>query len=129
MLNKKEIKDFLLYVVVGGIATLIEWVIFYLLNTWISLHYMICTAVAYVISTFVNWLFGRILLFKKKDVGITKEIISIYLTSIIGLLGNLAIMWVTVDLLKTNESIAKIIATGIVFMWNYIVRKCVIYRR
>ena len=127
MINKKNIVDFLLYVVVGACATLAEWLIFYLLDTC-ALHYALATVIAYVLSTFVNWLVGRLLVFKERKQSILKEILSIYLASIIGLLLNLLIMWITVDLLSIPEMIAKIAATGLVFFYNFIVRKLCIYK-
>jgi len=41
---------------------------------------------------------------------------------------NLAIMWIAVEQFGVQEMIAKIIATGIVFFWNFFVRKLLIYK-
>lgn len=128
MLNKKDFKDLLLYMVVGGIATVAEWVAFYLVNDICRWHYMFATVAAYVFSTFVNWLAGRIIMFKNTNKSILFEIISIYMASIIGLLLNLLIMWVAVDLCGIQEMLSKIIATGCVFIWNYLIRKLLIYK-
>lgn len=126
-MNKKSIKDFLLYVIVGGIATVAEWAVFFVLGK-VSLHYALATAIAYILSTFVNWLAGRILVFKERNQSFIKEIVSVYLASIVGLLLNLLIMWVAVDLLSLNEMLSKIAATGIVFVYNFLVRKLLIYK-
>ena len=127
-MNKRNIHDFFLYLVVGGIATLVEWGLFYCFNHVFSWYYFVSTILAYVLSTFANWLAGRILLFKKTEKGLFYEIGGIYAASIIGLLLNLAIMWIMVDALKINSMISKIIATGLVFIWNYVIRKMVIYK-
>lgn len=126
---KKEIKDFLLYVIVGGVATVVEWVAFYLLNTVASIHYEVAVTLAYILSTFVNWLVGRLLVFKDNAGSIVREIVGVYLASVVGLLLNLGIMWVAVSVLSFNEMISKIVATGIVFIYNFAVRKLVIYRK
>ena len=126
-MNKKSIKDFLLYIIVGGIATVAEWAVFFVLGK-VSLHYAAATAIAYILSTFVNWLAGRILVFKERNQPIIKEIVSVYLASIVGLLLNLLIMWVAVDLLSLNQMLSKIAATGIVFVYNFLVRKLLIYK-
>ena len=62
---KKDIKQFILYLIVGGLATIVEWAVFYLLDNIMAINYMIATAIAFIISTFANWLFGRIILFQK----------------------------------------------------------------
>lgn len=126
-MDKKGIKEFLLYIIVGGIATVAEWVVFFLLGK-VSCHYAVATAIAYILSTFVNWLAGRILVFKESKQPIIKEILSVYLASIVGLLLNLLIMWVAVDLISINEMVSKIAATGIVFVYNFLVRKLLIYK-
>ena len=126
-MNRKNIKDFLLYIVVGGIATVAEWVVFFLLGK-VSCHYAVATAIAYIFSTFVNWLAGRILVFKESNQSLFKEILSVYVTSIVGLILNLLIMWVAVDLINANEMLSKIAATGIVFVYNFLVRKLLIYK-
>ena len=125
---KKELKNFILYLLVGGGATLVEWAFFWLLSTPLGIYHMVSTTVAYIISTFANWLFGRLLVFKKTDKGIVREIADVYAASIIGLLLNLLIMWLAVDILSFNKMISKIIATVLVFAWNYLIRKLVIYK-
>ncbi len=127
-IKRKDIKSFVLYFIVGALATIVEWILFYLLNTVLHFHYSISTIIAFAISTFANWGFGRLLVFKKGSGNLKKEITQIYIVAIIGLSMNLLIMWVGVDLLGFNEMLTKIAATCIVFFWNYIIRKLVIYR-
>ena len=119
-------KQFALYLVVGGIATVVEWACFWVFNHW--MHYTLATALAFMVSTFANWLAGRLLVFKKSEQSLLAELAQIYGTSIVGLLMNLAIMWVAVEQFGVQEMIAKIIATGIVFFWNFFVRKLLIYK-
>lgn len=127
MNSKNNFKDFFLYLIVGGFATLSEWLIFFFLDK-LLLHYAVATIIAYILSTFVNWFAGRILVFKETKHGFLNEILSIYIASIIGLLLNLAIMWLEVDLLNINEMVSKIIATALVFIYNFLVRKKLIYK-
>ncbi len=124
---KENLKQLALYVIVGGLATVVEWAAFYIFNKMCAINYMIATALAFIISTFANWAFGKIILFKEKQ-NVLKELAKIYLTSIAGLLMNLLIMWIAVNLIGINEMISKIIATGIVFLWNFFIRKFLIYK-
>ena len=128
---QKNLKQFFLYLIVGALATLVEWVFFALFNTGLHMHYMVATTIAFAISTFANWLFGRLLVFHGKirvDRALLMELLKIYLTSIIGLLMNLLIMWITVERFSVDTMLAKMIATGIVFFWNFLVRKLLIYK-
>ena len=126
-MGKNNIKDFLLYLIVGGIATVTECLLFFVMDKC-RLHYAIATVVAYILSTFVNWLAGRLLVFKDNHCSLLKEILSIYVASIVGLLLNLIIMWLAIDVININEMISKIFATAIVFFYNFLVRKLLIYK-
>jgi putative flippase GtrA len=126
---KNSIKELLLYLIVGVIATLAEWIFFYIGDKFLLLHYTIATVIAYIISTFINWLAGRLLVFKQGSQSLLRELISIYLSSIIGLGLNILIMFVCVDIIHISEMISKVIATGIVFFFNFLVRKFYIYKQ
>lgn len=121
-------KQIVLYLVVGGGATIVEWIAFYLFNEQLHIHYMISTGMAFILSTFANWLLGRIIMFQS-DQNIWSELAKIYLTSIAGFFMNLLIMWVAIQHLGIREMIAKMVATGMVFFWNFLIRKLVIYKK
>lgn len=125
---KNNVKDFALYLLVGGIATLTEWLFFHLFSNVLSLHYALATVFAYIISTFVNWGAGRILVFKTGTQNVLKELVQIYLAGIVGLALNLFMMLVFVETMKIEEMISKIIATGMVFVFNFLIRKLLIYK-
>lgn len=125
---KENIRQLIIYLFVGGCATIVEWSVFYVLRHPIHMHYMLATAIAFILSTFANWIVGKWLLFQQKQNKIWKELIKIYATSAAGLLMNLLIMWIAIDLIGIQDMIAKIIATGIVFFWNFLVRKLLIYK-
>lgn len=121
--------QFALYFLVGAGATAVEWVVFYLLNGLLGMHYAVSTTLAFAVSTLANWSGGRILLFHKGDArGLLHELISIYTVSILGLLANLLIMWITIEKMYIQDMLSKMIATGIVFIGNFLVRKFWIYK-
>lgn len=128
--NQKQFRDLFLYLIVGGLATIVEWVAFWVFSSPLHIQYLVATALAFIISTFANWAFGRLLVFK--DAGnqsLIKELVSIYLASVVGLLLNLAIMYVLVEFFSIPEMLSKMCATVIVFAYNFLIRKLIIYRK
>ena len=122
--------DLFLYLIVGGLATVVEWGGFWIFFDILGIQYLLATALAFVFSTFANWAFGRLLVFKgKQNQSLMKELASIYLTSLGGLVLNLIIMYVMVDFIGIWEMLAKITATVLVFSYNYLIRKKVIYKK
>ncbi len=122
-------KDIFLYLIVGVIATLTEWLFFWIFDGKLGMHYSLATGLAFIFSTFANWAAGRLIMFKKVSMSIVKELLSIYAVGVIGFLMNLLIMWIAIDKIGIHDFISKMIATGIVFFWNYFIRKLFIYRK
>ena len=134
MLASKGIKQFLSYFGVGGVSALVEWAVFSLLEYLLDMPYLLATILAFIFSTTTNWFLGRTFTFKEsayKDKK-AKEIFLVFLVSAIGLGFNLLLMYLFVDVFGMNtnllKTIAKILSTGIVFIWNFLSRKLWIYR-
>ena len=134
LLNAKGMKQFLSYFAVGGISAIVEWVSFYLLGKLFHMAYMPATALAFVFSTTTNWFLGRTFTFKDSSLGKKKtgEIVQVFGVSAIGLLGNMALMYLFVSVLGMDTDLlkvaGKVLATGIVFIWNFLARKLWIYK-
>ena len=130
LLNSQGVLQLFSYLIVGGIATVVEWVCFYILSYQAHIHYLLATTLAFVISTAANWLAGRLLTFRGAEKQpILQELAKIYAVSVIGLLLNLLLMYLFVQKVGLPKMAGKIIATILVFAWNFIVRKLWIYRR
>lgn len=129
LIEKDERIKFLSYVFVGGVATLVEWGLVWLLNGVFLLQYLLATALAFIASTYSNWVLGRLLTFSSADKKVNNEVMKIYIASAVGLLMNLGIMWLLVDKAHIAVMLSKMIATAIVFSYNYLIRRFFIYRK
>lgn len=134
LLSSKSVRQFISYFGVGGAAALVEWVAFYLFASVLRIQYLLATALAFILSTTANWFLGRVFTFKDsayKDKKV-REITLVFTVSAIGLLFNMGLMYLFVTVLKMDTDIlkvvSKVLASGIVFVWNYLARKCFIYR-
>ena len=133
--NKENIKQFISYFFVGGISFLVELGFFTLFSNVLGLHYLLATALAFIFSTTANWFLGRVWTFKKNksyENKRIKELLLVFGASIVGLGLNELLMWIFVSLcgLDTDllKVVSKVLATGIVFFWNFLSRKLLIYR-
>ena len=122
------------YFIVGGLATIVEWIFYYLFDPILHLNTYLAVALAFIFSTFANWYAGRKLTFKNAPKqNLSKELSAIYTVSIIGLCLNWLIMYLLLNFIfaeQTDEQkmISKIIATGVVFFWNFLIRDKLIYK-
>ena len=125
----ENLKQFISYFFVGGAAALVEWLTYALFDNVLGMYYLLATICAFVCSTSVNWILGRVTTFKEKKYEKKgKEVFLVFLVSGIGLLFNLFLMVIFVDKLHLYELFSKVMATGIVFIWNFLSRKFMIYR-
>jgi len=128
-------KQALSYFFVGGISAIVEWIMFTIFLNLMGMHYLLSTCLAFILSTTTNWYLGRHWTFKnnlKYAEKKTREILLIFLVSAIGLVFNVMLMYLFVDVLgfSTNfqKTLGKIAATGIVFIWNFLIRRLVVYK-
>lgn len=135
LLNKANIKQFISYFFVGGVAAIVEWVMFFIFANVLQINYFVSTVIAFIFSTTANWILGRITTFKDNNTykdRKAKEAFLVFVVSAIGLLFNLILMYLFVTVMGFDSSLgktlSKIAATGIVFIWNFLIRKLVIYK-
>ena len=135
LLNKANIKQFISYFFVGGVAAIVEWVMFFIFANVLQINYFVSTVIAFIFSTTANWILGRITTFKDNNTykdKKAKEAFLVFVVSAIGLLFNLILMYLFVTVMGFDSSLgktlSKIAATGIVFIWNFLIRKLVIYK-
>lgn len=132
------IKEFIRYALVGGISfladfgtlTLFEELIFGQTTDW---KIFISTAVGFIVGLVVNYILSLIFVFRAQDnknsgrsVG---DFLIFALVGIIGLGITEGFMHLGVNVIGVHYMIIKIVAAGIVLVWNYLGRKILIFNR
>lgn len=148
--NHKKLCEIIRFVIVGGIATLIDYlvmgVVLYLFNpslyphfynVWIgkigepsALATVVGTGLGFCVSLVVNYLLSVLFVYEEKgNSKSAKGVLLFVVLSVIGLLINMLGMWVGYDLCHINEWITKIIMTLLVLVYNYVTRKLFIFKK
>lgn len=129
------IKQFISYFFVGGVAAIVEWALFALFANILGIYYITATCLAFIFSTTTNWILGKLWTFKGNEFYQNergKEIVLVFGVSTIGLLFNMGLMYLFVTVLELNtpllSTLSKVLSTGMVFIWNFLIRKYVIYK-
>lgn len=124
---KKWFVQFISYFFVGGISACVEWVSFYLLNSFVFTQYQYSTIMAFCLSTNTNYFLGKKIAFKVSS-NRKNAYVLVFGVSAVGLFFNILFMYIFVDVMKWEALFSKIISTGMVFFWNFISRKYFIYK-
>lgn len=116
------------YLFVGGIATIADWGTLFAL-THFGLNKYIGTFIAFCVGLAVNFALSKQFVFAASKVRISKsrEIMAYALVGVVGLILTEILVWVLTDILPMHLMIAKIIATCLTLVWNFIGRK-MLYR-
>ncbi len=121
---RKLINQIFKFGIVGFICFGVDYAIMIALTELAGIDYLISSGISFSISVIVNYILSITLVFKtKKDANKIKEFVVFVVLSLIGLLLNQVIMWVSVDVMGIFYMLAKIVATGIVMVYNFISRK------
>lgn len=112
------------FAIVGGTAFIIDFAFLYIFKEFLHFHVILANTLSFCISVIYNYIASVKWVFdvnKEKDP--KRNFILFIIFSVIGLLLNDLIMWVSVDMIHIHYLLGKILATIIVMIFNFITRK------
>lgn len=111
------------YFFVGGTAAMVDFAIFAMLIKLAGLDWFWAAAISFVVATGVNYFLSIRHVFES---GIRfarhQEVTLIFLVSGIGLAINQGVLFLLIGRFGLNALLAKVFATGVVFVWNFLAR-------
>lgn len=115
---------FIVYLLIGGTAALVEWGLFYVFNVIWDMNYLVAVIASFVVSTLYHYILTTMFVFKSgAKYKRSTELSLVFIVSVMGLIFNLILMYLFVSQLALNAMISKIMASCIVVAWNYLARK------
>lgn len=122
---KRLAAQFLRFGVVGAIATGIDFGVMILLTEAFGVDPVISSGVSFCTSTVFNYLASMRFVFRhREDLSKRREFIIFVVLSLIGLGLNQLVMWGGTAVLGEDWYVlVKVVATGIVMLWNFFSRK------
>jgi len=128
MILSRQILKIIKYFFVGGTAAIVDVGLFFIFAKFLAYNYLLVGFFTFIIATFVNYslsikfVFESGKKFKKKQ-----EVFLVYIVSAISLALNLVLLYVFHELLKLDVGLSKVIVTGSLFFYNYLIRKLYIF--
>lgn len=129
--TKNGFLQFFRYLFVGGIATIVDWGILFLLTDLAHIYHLVSAIIAFVAGLITNFFLSKLLVFKANEarVNAVMEFISYAIIGVIGLGITELIMYLFTNCWNVHYMISKIIATVIVLIWNFLARKIIVYKK
>jgi putative flippase GtrA len=127
---------------VGGFATAVDMGVFYLAANIVHIHYLVANTISFSFGLFISYFLSREWVFSRKSHKFARDFILFTITSLIGLLISNLVLYFLIDrnglkellswLQPINEDtikmIAKIVASFIVLVWNFITKNFIVFK-
>lgn len=134
---EKLIAQIMKFFVVGGLSFVVDFVVYAVLCNVLHVHYIIAGIAGFSISVIFNYLLSMKFVFvSRDDMPKDKEFVIFVVLSLIGMGLNSLILYLCIDIMyaywmwlkgildiETMNLFAKIVATAIVMVYNFITRK------
>ena len=111
------------FCIVGGLSFLIDYGLLYALTEFVGINYLYSAGLSFTVSVAINYWLCVTYVFKGAKKQTRKQATIFIGSSIVGLGLNQICMWTFVEICGIHYMIAKIIATAIVTIWNYIMKR------
>ena len=116
--------------IVGALAFAADALILWSMHEITGLHYLICAIAGFIAGVPVNFVLTRRYVYDKKAlIGKTGEITVFVIGALIGLGLTEVFLWFFTDIVGLFYMISKCIAAVLVFAWNFLSRKYLLYRK
>jgi putative flippase GtrA len=120
--------QFLRYLIVGGLAFGVDFGTLWGLSSGLGIHYLVSAAIAFLLGLAVNYLLSTVWVFSQRRMLDRRR--EFFVFAGIGVLGlglNELGLWILAGGVGLDYRIAKLFTTGVVFAWNFIARKVVLF--
>ena len=130
----KKYEEFIRYIIIGGLTTLVSLGVYYLLvytilNPDIPFELQLTNIISWIVSVTFAYFTNRSFVFKSRDKSNFKEVLEFYLSRVSTLVLEMILMYLLVTVLHFNDKIFIIIAQVIVILANYILSKFIVFKK
>ena len=127
--NKLFKFDFVKFLIVGALSTIIDWGSFFLIAIILGLHYQISLVIAYTFGGITNYVLNKFFTFKNYSKQIALQLVTFFTLAFTSLLISMVIMFFLVEVFILHEMISRILTTFIVFIINYFMHKFITFNK
>lgn len=123
LLASARFREIVRFVVVGGGCFLVDYGLLFALTEFCGLPYLWSSGLSFTVSVLVNYWLCVTYVFRGARHQTGRQKALFFGSSIAGLALNQVCMYVFVDLCGIYYMFAKLLATAIVTLWNYVMKR------
>ena len=121
-----------MYLIFGALTTVVNIISYYLAYNVLKIPNVASTVISWVISVLFAFLTNKIFVFESKVKGfkaIFREISAFFVCRLLTGVLDVAIMWISVDIMNWNSFSWKIISNILVMVLNFFTSKILIFKK
>ena len=122
-MTRERMLEIIRFCFVGGVSFLMDYSILFALTEFAGVYYLYSSAISFGITVVFNYWLCVIYVFKDASKQSARRAMIFFGTGIVGLGLNQLCMWFFVAIVGLHYMLAKIFATIIVTIWNYITKR------
>ena len=122
-MKRERFLEIVRFCFVGGVSLLVDMGILFGLTEFFGVNYLYSAGISFTVSVIFNYWLCVKFVFKIKKKQTPKQATIFIGSSIIGLGLNQICMWFFVEIILLHYMIAKLGATVIVTLWNYVMKR------
>lgn len=122
-MSRDRFYEIIRFCIVGGLSFLVDYGLLYICTDWIGIYYFYSSAISFTVSVVLNYWLCVVFVFVGARKQNRKQATIFIGSSIIGLGLNQICIWAFVEIAGMYYMLAKIFATGIVTIWNYVMKR------
>ncbi|NMB52114.1 MAG: GtrA family protein [Bacteroidales bacterium] len=120
MIDRLFLLKFLKFCVVGLSGMVIDFSTTWLLKEKAKVNKYIANSTGFILAATSNYIWNRLWTFQSENDEIVVEYFSFILISVVGLGINNFVIYLLNDRLKINFYLSKLLAIGVVTVWNFL---------
>ena len=122
-MTRERMLEIVRFCFVGGVSFLMDYSLLFVLTEFVGVYYLYSSAISFSITVVFNYWLCVIYVFKGAKRQTTRQAIIFFGTGVLGLGLNQLCMWLFVAVAGMHYMLAKIFATAIVTIWNYVTKR------
>ena len=122
-MRHEKLQEFIRFCLVGGLSLLVDMSVLYGLTEFFNVHYLYSAGISFTVSVIFNYWLCVVYVFKGAKKQTPKQATIFIGSSVIGLGLNQLCMWFFVEIIFLHYMLAKLGATVIVTLWNYVMKR------
>jgi putative flippase GtrA len=118
------------YLFAGGVAFIADFSILYFLTDYAHVHYLVSSLAGFSAGLTITYLMSIYWIFDEKSKDNKAVELTIFIIiGTIGLVLTSLFMWLFTTLLLFHYLFSKILTTAIVFVWNFVAKKQILFTK